>query len=49
MTVWELVAVVVTVCVIVTMAILLFLLLQLIGVLRDLRLTTFASRLTTPI
>ena len=37
MTVWELVAVVVTVCVIVTMAILLFLLLQLIGVLRDLR------------
>ena len=37
MTVWDLVAVVVTVCVIVTMAILLLLLAQLISVLRDLR------------
>jgi methyl-accepting chemotaxis protein len=37
MTVWDLVAVVVTVCVIVTMTILLLLLTQLVAVLRDLR------------
>ena len=37
MTVWDLVAVVVTVCVIVTMAVLLLLLTRLISVLRDLR------------
>jgi len=37
MSVWDLVAVVVTVCVIITMAILLLLLTQLVSVLRDLR------------